>query len=156
MVSTHADPSNSSQMQLETPGGAGVSCPCERRATVGLKPKTDTGGFVCSKVTGMQPSHSPPNYPTGFTITTWNEHLWSSHWDSRKEEDTAQVLSFHSLDIKVNCYVALLKVTFKHTNDTMFWCLIWTCVHITAWARLLELDIYSTGTSIVIQGRSQL
>lgn len=34
VVSTHADPSNSSQMQLETPGGAGVSCPCERRATV--------------------------------------------------------------------------------------------------------------------------
>lgn len=34
VMSTHADPSNSSQMQLETPGGAGVSCPCERRATV--------------------------------------------------------------------------------------------------------------------------
>lgn len=43
VVSTHADPSNSSQMQLETPGGAGVSCPCERRAMVELKPKTDTG-----------------------------------------------------------------------------------------------------------------
>lgn len=43
VVSTHADPSYSSQMQLETPGGAGVSCPCERRAMVELKPKTDTG-----------------------------------------------------------------------------------------------------------------
>lgn len=43
VVSTHADPSNSSQMQLETPGGAGVSCPCERRAIVELKPKIDTG-----------------------------------------------------------------------------------------------------------------
>lgn len=43
VMSTHADPSNSSQMQLETPGGAGVSWPCERRATVELKPKTDTG-----------------------------------------------------------------------------------------------------------------
>lgn len=43
VVSTHAHPSNSSQMQLETPGEAGVSCPCERGATVELKPKTDTG-----------------------------------------------------------------------------------------------------------------
>lgn len=43
VVSTHRDPSNSSQMQLETPGGVGVSCPCERRAMVELKPKTDTG-----------------------------------------------------------------------------------------------------------------
>lgn len=34
VVSTHADPNNSSQMQLETPGGSGVSCPCERRTTV--------------------------------------------------------------------------------------------------------------------------
>lgn len=76
VVSTHADPSNSSQMQVETPGGAGVSCPCERRATVELKPKTDTGGFVCSKMTGMQPFYFPfPHYPTGFTTTILQPHV---------------------------------------------------------------------------------
>lgn len=90
VVSTHADPSNSSQMQLETPGGVGVSCPCERRAMVEFKPKTDTGSCVakwpaCNHYTSPFPHLIPQNVTHHILI--WNDHPQPGE---RKGENTAE------------------------------------------------------------------
>lgn len=90
-MSTHADPSNSSQMQLETPGGVGVSCPCERRAMVEFKPKTDTGLCVakwpaCNQYTSPFPQLIPQNVTHHILI--WNDHPQPGE---RKGENTAEV-----------------------------------------------------------------
>lgn len=90
-MSTHADPSNSSQMQLETPGGVGVSCPCERRAMVEFKPKTDTGSCVakwpaCNHYTSPFPQLIPQNETHHILI--WNDRPQPGE---RKGENTAEV-----------------------------------------------------------------
>lgn len=94
VVSTHADPSNSSQMQLETPGGVGVSCPCERRAMVEFKPKTDTGLCVakwpaCNHYTSPIPQLIPQNVTHHILI--WNDHPQPGE---QKGDDTAEILLF--------------------------------------------------------------
>lgn len=94
-MSTHADPSNSSKMQLETPGGVGVSCPCERRATVELKPKTDTGLCVAKSPACNHfffTTHSPA-YTTGFNPTHPNL-MWNDHHPPRQQkgQNKAEVL----------------------------------------------------------------
>lgn len=93
-MSTHADPSNSSQMQLETPGGVGVSCPCERRAMVEFKPKTDTGLCVakwpaCNHYTSPIPQLIPQNVTHHILI--WNDHPQPGE---QKGDDTAEILLF--------------------------------------------------------------